>query len=259
MTKEVSHQGHNVHEEQKGSFRQNAQNDQNFEGPDSEAILSILLILSEVDFQPIGLFSDRMHTILRMGISEASDKRHFVHFCQFCQKPQPPVACGRYGRLYIYRMKKSLFVSLLILSIAFSLNAQTEPEKTPLTGKSPAPGVHTAKRPQTNPPPVQSGSTKSGETSTKPHDETNAKPVDPSNMDTSVKPADDFFLYANGGWIKRTEIPPEYSRWGSFNQLIEHNNDALHAIAEKAAKTKADPKTAPELQKVGDYYASGMD
>src|SRR5207247_9001559 len=45
----------------------------------------------------------------------------------------------------------------------------------------------------------------------------------------------------------------------SFNQLIEHNNDALHAIAEKAAKTKADPKTAPEMQKVGDYYASGMD
>src|SRR5207248_1274304 len=66
-------------------------------------------------------------------------------------------------------------------------------------------------------------------------------------------------LYANGGWIKRTEIPPEYSRWGSFNQLIEHNNDALHAIAEKAAKTKADPKSAPEMQKVGDYYASGMD
>src|SRR5213078_1286440 len=49
------------------------------------------------------------------------------------------------------------------------------------------------------------------------------------------------------------------SRWGSFNQLIEHNNDALHVIAEKAAKTKADPKTSPEMQKVGDYYASGMD
>ncbi|HEV2045689.1 MAG TPA: M13 family metallopeptidase [Chthoniobacterales bacterium] len=89
--------------------------------------------------------------------------------------------------------------------------------------------------------------------------EKNPKPIDPTNMDTSVKPADDFFFYTNGGWIKRTEIPPEYSRWGSFNQLIERNNDALHAIAEKAAKTKADPKTAPELQKVGDYYASGMD
>ncbi len=89
--------------------------------------------------------------------------------------------------------------------------------------------------------------------------EKNPPPLDPKNMDTSVKPQDDFFMYANGSWIKRTEIPPEYSRWGSFNQLIEQNNDALHAIAERAAKTKADPKTAPELQKVGDYYASGMD
>ncbi len=58
-----------------------------------------------------------------------------------------------------------------------------------------------------------------------------AKPVDPANNDPSVKPADDFFLYADGGWIKRTEIPPEYTRWGSFNQLIEQNNDALHTIA----------------------------
>ena len=66
-------------------------------------------------------------------------------------------------------------------------------------------------------------------------------------------------MYADGGWIKNTEIPPEYSRWGSFNQLIEHNNDALHEIAEKAANTHVDPKLAPETQKVGDYYASGMD
>jgi len=151
-------------------------------------------------------------------------------------------------------MKKSFFVSLLSLSIAFGLQAQTEPDKTPLTGKSPAAG---ATKPQTNPPPMQTGGAK-GEGASAKADE-NAKPIDSSNMDTSVKPTDDFFLYANGGWIKRTEIPPEYSRWGSFNQLIEHNNDALHAIAEKAAKTKADPKTAPEMQKVGDYYASGMD
>jgi len=87
----------------------------------------------------------------------------------------------------------------------------------------------------------------------------NPPPLDSKNMDTSVKAADDFFMFANGGWIKRTEIPPEESRWGSFNQLIERNNDALHTIVEKAAKTKADPKTAAELQKVGDYYASGMD
>src|SRR5437762_6850890 len=137
-------------------------------------------------------------------------------------------------------MKKSLFVSLLSLSIAFALQAQTEPEKTPLTGKSPAAGP---KKTPANPPPVQTSGTKSGEAGAKPSDDTNVKPIDPSNMDPSVKPADDFFLYANGGWIKRTEIPPEYSRWGSFNQLIEHNNDALHAIAEKAAKAKSNERS----------------
>ena len=93
----------------------------------------------------------------------------------------------------------------------------------------------------------------------KPPIKKNPPSIDPSNMDMSIKPSDDFFMYANGGWIKRTEIPPEYSRWGSFNELIEHNNDALHEIAEKAAKSHADPKTAPEAQKVGDYYGSGMD
>src|SRR5205809_3984543 len=87
----------------------------------------------------------------------------------------------------------------------------------------------------------------------------NSPPLDPKNMDTSVKPGDDFFLYANGNWIKQTEIPPEYSRWGAFNELIERNNDALHTIAEKASQTPVDPKLAPETQKVGDYYASGMD
>src|SRR5213594_5084462 len=87
----------------------------------------------------------------------------------------------------------------------------------------------------------------------------NSPPIDPKNMDTSVKPGDDFFRYANGAWIKRTEIPPEYSRWGAFNELIERNNDALHVIAEQASKTQVDPKLAPETQKVGDYYASGMD
>src|SRR4030081_4025010 len=150
-------------------------------------------------------------------------------------------------------MKKFLSVSIPSLLIAFALQAQTEAEKTPLTGKSPA----AAKKTETSPPPIQSGAKSEGGNA-KAADE-NAKPIDPANMDPSVKPADDFFLYANGGWIKRTEIPPEYSRWGSFNQLIEHNNDALHVIAEKASKTKADPKAASEMQKVGDYYASGMD
>src|SRR5881227_2575273 len=92
-----------------------------------------------------------------------------------------------------------------------------------------------------------------------PQSEQSAPPLDPNNMDTSVKPGDDFFSYANGAWIKRTEIPPEYSRWGAFNELIERNNDSLHTIAAKTSQTPVDPKLAPETQKVGDYYASGMD
>jgi putative endopeptidase len=134
---------------------------------------------------------------------------------------------------------------MLVLLLAVTLQAQTEPEKTPPTGKS------KAAEKKTNPAPIPS----SGASTNAKADE-NAKPIDQSNFDTSVKPSDDFFLYANGGWIKRTEIPPEFSRWGSFNILIEHNNDALHAIAEKTAKTKA---SDPTVQKVGDFYASGMD
>jgi putative endopeptidase len=89
--------------------------------------------------------------------------------------------------------------------------------------------------------------------------EQNPPPLDPKNMDTSVKPQDDFYLYANGGWLKGNPVPPEYSRWGSFDELTEKNQNALHKITEKAANTHADEKTAPEVQKVGDFYASGMD
>src|SRR5436190_15846861 len=91
----------------------------------------------------------------------------------------------------------------------------------------------------------------------------NPPPLDPKNMDTSVKPQDDFYLYANGNWVKNNPIPPEYSRWAAFNELDEKNKAALHEIAEKAAAAKdpkkstlenADPK---DVQKVGDFYSSG--
>jgi putative endopeptidase len=156
-------------------------------------------------------------------------------------------------------MTKSIPLIVLIFLCAVSLRAQTEPEKSPVLGSSPKARPEKASGPANPPPPLESNSpAKTEGESAKPVDK-NPPPLDPSNMDTSVKPQDDFFSYANGGWIKRTEIPPEESRWGSFNQLIERNNDALHEIAEKAATTQVDPKLAPEVQKVGDYYSSGMD
>ena len=42
-------------------------------------------------------------------------------------------------------------------------------------------------------------------------------------MDTSVKPGDDFFHYANGTWLKNNPIPADQTRWGSFNALEERN------------------------------------
>jgi putative endopeptidase len=97
-------------------------------------------------------------------------------------------------------------------------------------------------------------------------DKKNPLPLDPKNMDTSVKPQDDFYLYANGTWIRNNPIPPEYSRWAAFNELDEKNKGALHEIAEKAAavapkdskKTNLEKAATADVQKVGDFYASGM-
>src|SRR5207302_8266115 len=160
-------------------------------------------------------------------------------------------------------MRNRTCLTLLSVLTAATAVAQTEPQKSPpLATVTPPPNVQTAGKipaEKSPPPPTSPVAQTQGEVTAPTPEEKNPPPFDTANMDTSVKPSDDFFLYANGGWIKRTPIPPEYSRWGSFNQLIEKNNDALHEVAEKASKTKVDPKTAPEVEKVGDYYASGMD
>jgi len=159
-------------------------------------------------------------------------------------------------------MIKLLSVLAVTFLSALALQAQSEPQKSPILGTTPLPpDLKKDDKPKSEAvPPLPPTDISPGKVeSPKPKIEKNPPPIDPTNMDTSVKPSEDFFMYANGGWIKRTEIPPEYSRWGSFNELIEKNNDALHEVSEKASKTPADPKTAPEVQKVGDYYTSGMD
>ena len=47
--------------------------------------------------------------------------------------------------------------------------------------------------------------------------------LDLSAMDTSVRPQDDFYTFANGGWMKTAQIPADKSSWGSFNMLREKN------------------------------------
>ena len=82
--------------------------------------------------------------------------------------------------------------------------------------------------------------------------------IEPSYIDTTVNPADDFYAYANGAWMKNNAIPASETRWGSFNLLEDFNKKALKGLLEEAAAKKGASKGSPE-QMVGDVYRSGMD
>ncbi len=84
--------------------------------------------------------------------------------------------------------------------------------------------------------------------------------IDPANMDLRVKPGDDFYQFANGGWLERNPIPPEYSRWGSFQELIERNYATLHQILDESVAhvSKGEAVADTVRQLVGQFYASGM-
>lgn len=77
------------------------------------------------------------------------------------------------------------------------------------------------------------------------------------NIDSTVKPGEDFFQYANGGWINKNPIPDEQSSWGIGNLVIEENLKRLREICEKSAKDGA-AKGSPE-QKIGDFWTMAMD
>lgn len=89
------------------------------------------------------------------------------------------------------------------------------------------------------------------------NDTTDMKFIDRTNMDTTVSPGDNFFLYANGGWLKENEIPESETRWGTFDMLRENNMNKLQELLNEAAEAKAEAGTP--TQKVGDFYKSGMD
>lgn len=82
--------------------------------------------------------------------------------------------------------------------------------------------------------------------------------IDIANMDLAVKPGVDFFEYANGTWMKNTKMPEDKSSYGSFHILIEENDRIIKGILERASAKKDSPKGS-SWQKVGDFFASGMD
>jgi putative endopeptidase len=83
------------------------------------------------------------------------------------------------------------------------------------------------------------------------------KGFNPANIDRSVRPCQDFFGFAVGGWVKRAVIPAEYDRYGVDQEIDARTHQILREILESAASSGAAPGS--EARKVGDFYASGMD
>ncbi len=79
-----------------------------------------------------------------------------------------------------------------------------------------------------------------------------------TNRDTTVSPSDNFFNYANGGWFKRNPIPESERSNGIFRTIGDTINNQIKSICEKSSKNLYAPKGSNE-QKIGDFYASGMD
>ena len=81
--------------------------------------------------------------------------------------------------------------------------------------------------------------------------------IDINNLDPTVRPADDFYQYANGGWMAKHPLPPAYSRYGSFEQLKEVNGERIKSILDGLQGSSFAGGTTE--QKLSDLYHLAMD
>ena len=81
--------------------------------------------------------------------------------------------------------------------------------------------------------------------------------VDTAGMDPSVKPGDNFYRYANGTWLDKTEIPADRSSYGMFTRLAEEASRRTRALIEESASANA--PAGSDARKLGDIFASFMD
>ena len=81
--------------------------------------------------------------------------------------------------------------------------------------------------------------------------------IDIKNLDKNARPADDFYEFACGGWMKNNPLPAAYSRFGSFDRLALENNKRINAILNELNKGKY-AKGSLE-QKISDLYKLAMD
>jgi putative endopeptidase len=82
--------------------------------------------------------------------------------------------------------------------------------------------------------------------------------LDAAALDESVKPCDDFYQYACGGWLAANPIPADRSLWGTTTVLAERNQAILREILEATAAGNP-PEGTPYARQLGDFYATCMD
>ena len=84
------------------------------------------------------------------------------------------------------------------------------------------------------------------------------KAIDPGSMNLSVKPGDDFYEYAQGGWIKSHPVPADKPRYGEFDKVEDITYYRVKGIVESAVNNTSAPEGSLE-QKIGEFYRVGMD
>lgn len=79
-----------------------------------------------------------------------------------------------------------------------------------------------------------------------------------SNVDTTVSAKTDFYDYACGGWLKANPLKPEYSRYGTFDELGENNRKQIRDLVEELSKNE-NVEQGSNAQKIRDFYRMGLD
>ena len=91
-----------------------------------------------------------------------------------------------------------------------------------------------------------------------PSEEQGTPAIDKKNMDLKINPADDFFRYCNNNWLKNNPIPEEYTTFGAFTEIDQHNELLIQDII-KEVSADANAVDGSVAQKIRDFYNAGMD
>src|SRR5262247_4063875 len=81
--------------------------------------------------------------------------------------------------------------------------------------------------------------------------------IDTAQMETSVKPGDDFYTYVNGKWLSTFQMPADKARYGIFDALRDKSESDVQTLLNELGKTR--PAAGSVQQKVLDFYKSWMD